>query len=274
MMRALAAEWTKLWRARQMLAVWGTMAAFTCLFAVLFFSNAGDAPTAPGPGRGGSFLTRADLAEPQGLTITLQVASQLLGIVTFVLVAGSHAAEYSQGTLKMLLARDPVRLRLLAGKTLALLLFATVGIVAAALLQGAAASGMAAARGIATSGWWTAANLASALGLLARVALAAWVWGLLGLLLATVLRSGPAAIGLGIGYTIVVESILGLVLQDIHPYLPGQVLQAFVSGGQAPLGQASGEPLSLEGAAGLGLAYTLLFAGISALVFQRRDVTA
>lgn len=274
MIRAFACEWTKLWRWRQFLAVWGVMAGIVTLFAMLFFGTAGETTTAPGPGRPASFLTLADLAMPSGLTVTLRVASQILGIVSFVLVAGSMAAEYSQGTLKVLLSRHPRRTRLLVGKTAALLLFASIGVLLAGLAQAAAATSVAAARGIDTGAWWSAANLVDAAALLLRVVVSTWAWGLLGLVLAIVLRSAPAAIGLGIGYIIVVESILGLVVEDLHRYLPGQALQAFVSGGLQPVGQAANaQPLGLAEAAIAGAIYAMLFAGVAAATFWRRDVT-
>ena len=274
MIRAFRCEWTKLWRFRQALSVWGVMVGLTCLFVALFFGSAGETTTAPGPGRQATFLTLADLEKPEGLWVTLRVSSQMLSVVAFVLVAGSMSAEYSQGTLKVLLARDPVRLRLLAGKAAALLAFAGAGILLAGIAQAGVATLMAAVRGIDFGAWWTAANLEDALLLLLRLVGAACVWGLLGLMLAILLRSAPAAIGIGIGYTIIVESLLGLVLKDIHPYMPGQVLQAFVSAGQPAIGQASAaDPLSLGSSALLGLGYAVAFVVVAAAVFHRRDVS-
>lgn len=274
-MRAFRCEWTKLWRLRQALAVWGVMAGIACLFGILFFANASETVTAPGPGRPASFLTLTDLAEAEGLYVTLRVAAQILLVVTFVLAAGSMAAEYTQGTLKVLLSRDPVRLRVLAGKTAALLAFAAVGIIIAALAQTLAVTAVASARGIAMDQWWTASNLADGGLLLLRVIASSWAWGILGMMLAILLRSAPAAIGLGIGYTILVEGILGLVLKDIHPYFPGQTLQSFVSAGQPAIGQSgSATPLGLEASAILGAIYALVFAAVAGAVFVRRDVTS
>ena len=274
MMRAFRCEWTKLWRLRQAIAVWGTMAGLLALFVTLFFGTAGTEARAPGPGRQASFLTLAQLAQPEGLTVTLQVAAQILGAVTLVVVAGSMAGEYTQGTLKSLLARDPSRLRVLAGKTAALLLYAAIGILLAALIQGAIAAAVASARGIDTSSWWTADTLGDAALLVGRLVLAAWAWGLMGLMLAVLLRASPPAIGIGLAYTILVEGLLGLVLPDVAPYMPGQALQAFVRWGAPGIGQALAEVLSGPSAAAVGAAYAAAFAIVAATVFDQRDVTS
>jgi ABC-type transport system involved in multi-copper enzyme maturation permease subunit len=80
-------------------------------------------------------------------------AGELLGAIALVMCAGTLAADYSQGTWRNLLVRQPGRLRLLAGKWLALLglvgaagLVATVAAVVAALV-------VAPSQGIDTADW-------------------------------------------------------------------------------------------------------------------------
>jgi len=270
MIRAFRCEWTKLWRGRQMLAVWGTMAGMVLFIAAILF---GTATQERQTGPQASPFVLADFAQASGLSLGLQAGAQLLGVVAFVLVAGSMASEYSAGTLKILLARDPVRLRVLAGKTAALLAFATLGVLFAGAMDVVASAGLAAARGVSTSAWWTHGNLLDLGGLLVRVAVADWAWGLLGLLLAILLRNGPAAIGIGLAYTILGESLLALAVRDVAKYMPGQALQAFVRWGAPPLGNA-GLTTSLSGpeAVAVGAAYAVLFAGLAAVVFHSRDV--
>jgi len=273
MRRSFGCEWTKLWRGRQMMAVWGTMAGMVLFVAAILFGTATSDTAPPPPGQQAA-LPLALFGTAGGLSLSLQVTAQLLGVVAFVLVAGSMAGEYTQGTLKNLLARDPVRLRVLAGKTLALLLFATVGVLFAGAMDVVASAALAALRHVDTSAWWTRANLQDLLLLLGRVALADWAWGLLGLLLAVLLRNGPAAIGIGLAYTILGESLLALAVRDVAKYMPGQALQAFVRwGAPQPLAN-QGLVASLSGpqAVAVGILYAIVFAAVAAGVFQSRDV--
>lgn len=61
------------------------------------------------------------------------------------------------------------------------------------------------------------------------------VWGLIGLTIAVLTRSAALAIGIGIGYLLVVESLIGIVAPDSTVYLPGGTLNALVSGGTGQL---------------------------------------
>jgi hypothetical protein len=53
----------------------------------------------------------------------------------------------------------------------------------------------------------------------------ALVWGLIGLMLAVLTRSSAMAIGIGIGFLLVVESLITIVAPDAGKYLPGRHAQ-------------------------------------------------
>lgn len=90
--------------------------------------------------------------------------------------------------------------------------------------------------------------------------------------LAVIFRSGFPAIGIGIAYPLVVESLLGIVLKDVVKYMPGSVLGALAGGsGEGPFG--GGGDISYGVALVLAVVYAVVFAGVSMLVVQRRDVT-
>src|SRR3989442_466473 len=55
----------------------------------------------------------------QGLITVIETTQALLVVVALTIVTANLAAEWSQGTLRNLLVREPGRLRLLAGKMLA-----------------------------------------------------------------------------------------------------------------------------------------------------------
>jgi hypothetical protein len=61
------------------------------------------------------------------------------------------------------------------------------------------------------------------------------VWGLIGLMIAVLTRSSALAIGIGIGYLLVVESLTGIIAPDSTVYLPGGTLNALVYGGTSQL---------------------------------------
>ena len=72
---------------------------------------------------GGDLPSLTQLAQPNGLIHGVNRAAVLLGIVAFGIAASQIASEYSLGTLRQLLVRQPRRAVLLAGKFLAVLTF-------------------------------------------------------------------------------------------------------------------------------------------------------
>lgn len=268
MRRALASEWYKLWRRGMVLGILGSMAAVCVLAVILVFANAkapGSAPP-PGPGGGEQGLPTTEALAKDGFTRVFQFSGGLLGVISLVLFAQALGSEYREGTLKVLLSREPRRLVLLAGKLVALGAFLAVAILSAFAIQTLAALLMAGARGISTSAWWTASAWQNAAGLVARMWVADATRGLLGAALAILLRSSASAIGVGVGYLLVGEGIVSLVWKDATRWLPNFVLGTFTGGGTAaqPLADAS---LLVAG-------YAIVFAAVCAVVFRQRDVTS
>ena len=88
---------------------------------------------------------------------------------------------------------------------------------------------------------------------------------MLGLVIATLARSAAVAIAIGIGYVLVVESILKMLKDVPSDWLLGTTLNAVASGGTASV--AYGTVLTLA------LGYVTLGLVIAGAVFVRRDVT-
>jgi len=269
--RAFRAEWYKLMRPGIIIGGAGTMIALAILTASLIFANAqapGATPTqgggGGGPGGPGGLPATAVLAQSTGMVAAFGFAGALIGVVVLVLFAQSVGNEYRDGTLKMLLSREPRRLRLLAGKLAAMSLLVAAGILAAFAAQTLVAAGIAGARGIPTSAWWTQDGWDHAAAVVSRTYVVALVDGLLGTALAVLFRAAAPAIGVGIGYTLVGENIFLLVWREGQNWLPGQVMQAFSRGGTPSLTMAA--------ASWLVLGYAALFVLVSGSVFWRRDV--
>jgi hypothetical protein len=120
------------------------------------------------------------------------------------------------------------------------------------------------AAGIATDAWGT--DLVSiVIGAWLNLYLALCVWGVLGLVIAVLARSAAIAIAIGVGYVLVVESMVKMLDDAPADWLLGSVLGAVAEGGTAAITQGT--------ALLLALGYvTLGFVG-AGLVFIRRDVT-
>jgi hypothetical protein len=126
------------------------------------------------------------------------------------------------------------------------------------------ASGVAAGRGIDTSAWWTGDGLAESLGGLARLVVASLVWGLIGLTLGILTRSGSLAVGIGIPFLGIGEHLLQMLWSDGARWFPGLAMAAFAAGGTKDMG---------FGVSALVTAvYAVVFAVVAAVAFARRDV--
>jgi ABC-2 type transport system permease protein len=107
------------------------------------------------------------------------------------------------------------------------------------------------------------------------------IWAALGVLLATLLRSTALSIGIGLVYSLVLETIIfNLPIQnraflEAREFFPGQNSNFLANSfsAQAPGGFAAPEPpVDASQAALVLLAYAAAFVALAAFVFSRRDV--
>ena len=126
---AYSSEWVKLQR-RSMLG-WGFGGGlFFPVLATIFTIERATKTLVIGP-HGGVRVTIAALEQPTGLVHGVVDVSSLIGIVSLCIFAGAFATEYSQGTLRNLLVREPRRTQLLSGKFLALVTFIAIVVIVA-----------------------------------------------------------------------------------------------------------------------------------------------
>lgn len=237
---------------------------------------------------------RAETSLPAGTTfadlkVTLYPANfvsytltqwNVLGGV-FVLIVGVllQGSEYGWSTVKTLYTQREGRVVMLAGKLGALAV--VVLVMAIALLAvDAVASAAAAIFDGKSLDFPDASQIAKGVGALYLIF---GFWGLFGLVLATLFRQSAMAIGLGLAYGILIESLIfgaigGLAPDFINPvrqWFPvtnsGYLADSFPrvrvlrEGAAAPYADATHAVLVL-------LVYCLAFAVISALLVRRRDV--
>jgi ABC-2 type transport system permease protein len=254
---AFRSEWVKLRRRNLRVGSYVGLALAASLFAVLLFAQA------PATGNGGGLPSLTQLAQPNGLIHGVNRAAVLLGIVAFGIAATQIANEYSLGTLRQLLLRQPRRPILLAGKFLAVLTF----MLGAVVFSSAVASVvMAYARHVPTEAWTSGAGIGDLTRALGDLLLATVGFTTLGLVIGLLFRSSVTAIIVGFAYLIPIEAVVTRIAPHSATWLPGQLLEAVAAGGLAPDGFAHSVILSTI--------YLVAAGALATVVFVRKDITA
>ena len=247
---------------------------YVIVWAVLQAPDVGDGDF--GPQARAALL--ATLSPEELVGNALSMLAGLGGALALVLGALASAREYGWRTLPVLLVQGPSRLAMVAAKavtlgivlvvmTLATFLAAVAGSVTVTQLEGG------------TVAWPPAAEVMAGLG-------AGWLilaaWGSVGLALGFVLRGTGLAVGLGLVYAFVIESIIA-ALVGASPIVEA-VARGLVGVNAGALGASFGPelPPSLGGstldvapavaAAVLG-AYLAAGVAVAAIVVRARDVT-
>jgi hypothetical protein len=256
-------EWVKLRRRTLLLPAFLGLAAAASLFVVLIFSNA------PAHGTGGGLPSLQQLARPNGLVFGLTRATFLLGVVAFGTAAAQTASEYSLGTVRQLLVRQPRRVTLLMGKMLAVVIFMVLATAFAAVIAFLAANVMAQSRNVSTSAWFTSTGFADLLKALGNIELAVIGYSILGLVIGQFLRSAVAAVIIGFAWLLVIEQfILTRIVPSAAPWLPGISLSTIAGGDNTDFRITYSHGLVI------GVIYIVVASAAASVTFARRDVTA
>ena len=198
--------------------------------------------------------------------------------IALILGALAVGSEYGWATFKTILTQRPGRTALFLGKLLAL------GVILALLVALTFATAAASSLVVAALAGGTVKGppLGELLRALGAGFLILAVWASLGALLSTLLRSTALAIGLGLVYSLVLESVIFNLpinsesFTNARRFFPGQNSSSLADSfsGQPPAGFAPPTP-QIDGtqAALVLLAYTAAFVALAAFVFSRRDVS-
>jgi hypothetical protein len=257
MWAAFTSEWTKLRRRTLLLSTFLGLAVAASIFVILLFSQATN---------NGGIVTLHQLARPNGLVIGVARASMLLGVVAFGIAASQVASEYSLGTLRQLLVRQPRRAVLLAGKMLGVITFLVLALCFAAIVALIVAVVAAHTRDVSTSAWFTGTGLGDLFRELGDLALATVGYSVLGMALGQFVRSAVAAVIIGFAWLIAVENIITRIVPSTQQWLPGASITAVASGGVEGVGYSHGMVL--------GAVYVVVAIAAAMTVFLRSDVTA
>ncbi|SNS29547.1 ABC-type transport system involved in multi-copper enzyme maturation, permease component [Geodermatophilus saharensis] len=242
----------------------GLTVLFAVLVNVVVFQvvEPGGAPAENGPGV--SFPSAAELLGREGIVSGLGAAASFFGVTALAFWALAAASDHSSGLVRVLVAAEPRRWRLLLGKWTALALATAGATLLAVVVNVLVAPGAAAAGGWEPTAWGQDV-VPVVLGAAVDLYLSLLVWGTLGLALATLTRSAGIAIGIGVGWVLLLEAVLGAAVSALRDWLPGTTISTLAAGGTADL--------SYSGALVLGLAYVAVAALVSGVVFSRRDIT-
>ncbi len=279
---AFRAEWFKLVRRP---AVWVTIGLLLALTVgigyVVTYLVAIHPPATPGQA-GPDFATlRRGLYPASLVKKALSNASTLDGIFALILGVLAQGSEYGWGTVKTARTQLPGRLAIVIGQLASISLLMLLAVLSIVLADAVASYLIALADGASTTP-------PASIDLIKGVG-AMWLifefLAILGCCLATVLKQSAMAIGLGLGYVLVIEGLLfsllvrlGDAFKTVHDLFPvanaGYLYQSFGQVGGVVIFANSGAPEVNATRAVIVLAiWTIGIAAISAGVIRQRDVT-
>jgi ABC-2 type transport system permease protein len=260
MIAAIRAGLVTFHRARLLLVTAATAVTFAVGSAAVGLLTAEPA----GPGSDGGSLEA--YAAAGGATLSFTSAAAFAGSFLLAVFAGAIGVEFSRGTLRTLLMQQPGRLRLVAGKLIALLAFFAVVLAFSMAVSWVASVLLAPVQDVSTDQWISRDGLFATLEDYATVMLCVVGWALLGTALGVLVPSLPVAVGIGIFWAGPVEQVFGEAWEPAARWFPGLLLESLLD--PEPGGPGTARAL------GLLTFYCLAAAVTSALVLQRRDITA
>jgi ABC-type transport system involved in multi-copper enzyme maturation permease subunit len=263
MSRIVTAELMRLLRRRTFVVASIGSLLFALVATLTVFASAKS--TGPASSRQ-SGTTLAKLAESGGGTQAFAVGASFAGFLVFVTFIAVIAAEFSGGTFRALLLRDPHRLRVIIGKVVGLLIVAAGVVLLAEIFSFIASLVLAPTKDISTSAWFSFAGLGSAARDLGTVFAGITGWAIFGATLAVIFRSAPLALGVGFAWAGPFENIVVDSWDTGYRVFPGQVLASMIRGGTIELGFTR------------AAATATLYAGVAVVaglfLLSRRDVTS
>jgi hypothetical protein len=196
----------------------------------------------------------------KGTTVPLVLLAWLLG-------ASFVGAEWHAGTITTQLTWEPRRTRLLAAKVAAVLLGLFAGYLVLQALLGLALVPAAVLRGttLGIDGRW----LVTTIGVLLRGGGLVSISAAIGFGLAMAARNTAAALGIGFGYLVILENLIGALREGWRSWMFAQNAVILVDGVRHP----DVAPRSVLEAGLLLGTYAAAVLIVTAAVFARRDVT-
>lgn len=262
MINVFRAEMSKLTR-RRFLAVTAVVVLAAGVLATVVVFLSAEASSADIPERG---TTIQELSAAGGGTTAFSTALSFGGFFVFVVSTAVWASEFSQGTFRTLLMRQPSRLSLLAGKLAALLAFAAAALLVAEAAMFVISLAIAPVEDVSTAAWFSLDALGEAAADYGIALFWVAAWSCFAMTLGVLIRSIPLALAVGIGWFGPFEHITDAAWDAATSWYPGLLLERLALGGTSEV--------SLVHALTLVAGYVAVAATITALSFARRDVAS
>lgn len=197
--------------------------------------------------------------EYTGMMSSIDGFGKFVAMLAIIFTAGMVSKEHSQGTIKFLLIRGQSRLKILASKYAAALLFVVSLIVwlhVTCFASGALFFGIKQSPGV-----WNDMLIVGGSTLVYSI-----VYTTLAFMMGVLTRSSGAAMGLGM-MAVVLSSIV--IPKNFYKYVlfPNVNLSVYSHGGQPPI-----EGMTLPFSITVLAIYLILFLGVSFVTFKRRDI--
>jgi len=260
-MRVVFAEWRKLRRPTLFLGTLGAALFFTGLTNTFLYLMI---DSEQGNGDRGRQIGREVLNLAGGSVYGFSSVGGLLGIIALCVFAAQTAQEYTYGTLRNLLVRQPSRMKILAGKLISMKIFALVMIVLSAIISIGTSVILAPTVDVSTDLWFSSAGIEFIYTTFINVTISVVGFGIIGMVLGLLLRSPISAISFGVLWLLIVENLLVAVKSSTQSWLPGSQLTIIASGGSADV--------TYSHALATGGAYVAVGAIVASILFVRRDV--
>jgi ABC-type transport system involved in multi-copper enzyme maturation permease subunit len=262
MTRIVRAELLRLLRRRTLVITTAVALVFGAVATLLIYSGAQE--TGPASRRSGA--TIASLAGHGGGTEAFAVAASFVGFFVFVTFIALLATEFSGGTFRALLLRDPHRGRLIVGKLVGILVVCAGVVALTEVVSFVVSLAVAPSKGIALGPWFSVQGVGAALSDFGTVFAGVAGWAMFGTTLAVIFRSAPLALGVGFAWAGPFENIVSRSWETGYRIFPGQVLDSLIRGGTTELG--------FSRAVLTAAAYVAIAAAAALTLVVRRDVTA
>ena len=260
MRSVVLAEGRKLRRPTLLLSTLATVTALTGLFTSLVFLRINSGQNT----RRGASISALQLSQATGLTYGFKLVGVFLGLVALCIFASQTAQEYTYGTLRNLLVRQPSRMKILFGKFISMALFAALMVIFAGVVSIALSYLLSGKAKVDTTKWGSI----QALHLLGQTTLNLFIaticYGLLGMILGLFFRSPISAISIGVLWSLILENILGAVISSTMKWLPAANFSNIGEGGSVAA--------SYQHSLFVSALYIFVGGSIAAALFKRRDV--
>ena len=204
MFNVVSAEVRKLRRTTLFLGTMGSALFFTGLITSFVYLMI-DSPE--GNGDRGRTISREVLGLASGSVNSFAGVGGFLGIIALCVFAAQTAQEYTYGTLRNLLIREPGRMKILIGKLISMILFALVMITIAAVVSIALSYFLAPGAKVNTELWFTSEGLDAIFTTFVNVSISVFAFGIVGMVLGLLLRSPISAISFGVLWLLIVENL-------------------------------------------------------------------